>query len=113
MADWADINTACGKAIRVVPTCYRLQRSLPGPLNDARALRLLTVPSTDAGTDLNPWRSEEGRELFQRHHGVEWERMEVFTKEDGSVSSGFAGTFKVIEVTRMETLAVARLRTLF
>lgn len=110
MGDWSDLNAACGSSIRMVPACYRLQRALPGPLNDARSLRSLPVPTTDGGADLNPWKSSEGRALFERHHGVEWQDMENFTSEDGAARACFGAALEVLEVTRMEGLAFVKLR---
>jgi hypothetical protein len=110
MSDWGDVNAACGSAIRVVPACYQLQHALPGALNDARSLRCLPVPSTDGGSDLNPWKSSEGRDLFERHHGVEWRDMENFTSEDGKPKACFGASLEILEVTRMEGLAFVRLR---
>lgn len=113
MADWKDVNEACGCAIMAVPACYRLQRGLPGGLNDARALRLLAVPSVDVEGglgDLNPWKSEEGKALFERHHDMDWSDVAAFTSQDGKVRAAFSGVFEVLEITQMEGLAIASLK---
>jgi len=109
-SDWKDVNEACGKAVRSVPACYRLQRDLPGALNDARSLRFLPVPTTDAGIDLNPWRSEEGRALFAEAHSVEWKCIESLTEKDEKPSWGFTGVFEVVDVRHDEALSFVYLR---
>merc|ERR1712187_52756 len=66
--------------------------------------------STDGGSDLNPWKSSEGRALFERHHGVEWQDMENFTAQDGVPQGCYGAALEILEVTRMEGLALVRLR---
>ncbi|CAE7313612.1 clcC, partial [Symbiodinium microadriaticum] len=60
-ADWQEASAACGKAVRTLPSCYRLQRQLPGALNDARTLRHL----------------EEGQSLFEGRHGIAWNDVQA------------------------------------
>lgn len=108
--DWKDINGACGKAVRAVPACYKLHRELPGALNDARALRYLPIPTTDAGQDVNPWRSSEGRELFEDAHGTQWDDIEALTRQDSSPSVCFSGRCAIEEVEVSSQLASVYMR---
>jgi len=110
MADWADINQACSDALHIVPVCYALQRALPGALNVARTMRFLPAP--DEGDDANPWRSEEGRRLFEKAHGLEWAQVELFTSQDEAVRCCFAGAFVVRRVTTVQCLAIVALDVL-
>jgi len=113
MEDWEDINEACSRAIRIVPVCYALQRTLPGALNAARALRYLQSAAPDEDKDrLNPWRSEEGRCAFVKNHGMEWEQVEMFTNHDGGVQSCFAGAFLVKRVSAVQSLSIVALDAL-
>lgn len=108
--DWRDINHACGNAIRTIPSCYRLQRGLPGALNDARALRYLPVPSDAA--ELDPWKSAEARRIFEEVHAVEWHLIESLTASDGRACAGFSGSFSIVDLTRLEGLTCVYLRAL-
>lgn len=110
--DWKDINVACGKAVRAVPACYKLQRELPGALNDARALRYLPIPTTDAGQDLNPWRSEEGRLLFEQAHGIPWAAIESLSRQDTEPKACVSCRCAVEEITLGTELASVYLRIL-
>ncbi|CAE8685710.1 unnamed protein product [Polarella glacialis] len=112
MSDWEDINAACGNAVRTLPACYRLQRRLPGALNDARALRAATPKTSDPGQDLNPWSSEEGQLLFERHHDVAWADIEALTANDGLAKCCFAGVFAVEKVVQMDGLAIVHISAL-
>mmetsp|Transcript_31841 Transcript_31841/g.105564 ORF Transcript_31841/g.105564 Transcript_31841/m.105564 type:complete len:362 (-) Transcript_31841:434-1519(-) len=110
--DWKDVNRACGNAIRAVPACYRLQRELPGALNDARALRHLPVPTYDGTEDLNPWKSEVGRELFEKAHNIEWETIEALTADDSKPVSCFSGTFEVFDVVPLDSFVSVHLKAI-
>jgi len=110
--DWKDINMACGKAVRAVPACYKLQRELPGALNDARSLRYLNIPTTDAGQDLNPWRSEEGKVLFEQAHGMQWAAIESLSQQDSEPTACFTCRCAVEEITLGTELASVYLRVL-
>merc|ERR1740121_445149 len=111
-ADWRDTNVACGKAVRAVPACYKLQRELPGALNDARALRYLPIPTTDADQDLNPWRSDEGRALFEDAHGTDWELIEALSCQDTEPKFCFCCRCAVEEVKVAGELTSIYLRVL-
>ena len=76
-SEWQALSWVCGKALRQLPGLYRLQRRLPGALNDARALRGASQPSELFS--VNPWCSEEGIKLFESSHGVAWEDMKDST----------------------------------
>jgi len=108
--DWKDINVACGKAVRAVPACYKLQRELPGALNDARSLRYLLIPTTDAGRDLNPWRSEDGKLLFEQAHGIQWTAIEAFSRQDTEPKVCFTCRCAVEEITFGTELASVYLK---
>lgn len=113
MEDWEDINEACSRAIRIVPVCYALQRTLPGALNAARALRYLqSAEPNDDRDHLNPWKSEEGRCAFVKNYGMEWEQVELFTNHDGGVQSCFAGVFLVKKVSAVQSLSIVALDAL-
>jgi len=113
-SDWQDINHACGQAVRASPLCYELQRSLPGALDDARAMRFLPVlgEMPECSADLNPWESKEGQALFEGAHGIEWATIEMLTQKDESPTCAFSGTFAVMEITPMEDMTFVRLQTL-
>eukprot|EP00933_Yihiella_yeosuensis_P062529 TRINITY_DN6549_c0_g1_i1.p1 TRINITY_DN6549_c0_g1~~TRINITY_DN6549_c0_g1_i1.p1 ORF type:complete len:310 (-),score=61.71 TRINITY_DN6549_c0_g1_i1:148-1077(-) len=111
-SDWKDINDACSAAVRILPACYRLQRILPSALDDARALRQIPPAESSELQELNPWHSNEGKELFERRHGVEWSHMEALTSEDGPVRCCFTAALQVIETKRIDDVAMVRLRAL-
>eukprot|EP00438_Fugacium_kawagutii_P016555 Skav213230 [mRNA] locus=scaffold1151:32449:38400:+ [translate_table: standard] len=71
-ADWQDANDGIHLSTRggSLPSCYHLQRLLPGPLNDARALRACAADSDEEMQRLNPWQSQEGQALFESRHGA-------------------------------------------
>eukprot|EP00405_Crypthecodinium_cohnii_P017778 CAMPEP_0206455238 /NCGR_PEP_ID=MMETSP0324_2-20121206/21636_1 /ASSEMBLY_ACC=CAM_ASM_000836 /TAXON_ID=2866 /ORGANISM="Crypthecodinium cohnii, Strain Seligo" /LENGTH=360 /DNA_ID=CAMNT_0053925909 /DNA_START=174 /DNA_END=1253 /DNA_ORIENTATION=+ len=110
--DWRDVNQACGKAVRSLPACYKLQRKLPGALNDARALRFLPMPTVDGGEDLNPWKSEVGKELFERAHNVDWNTIEALTISDSKPSCCFSGKFTITEVVASDEFTSVHLAAL-
>lgn len=103
--DWRDINEACGNAVRCLPACYRLQRRLPGALDDARALRAFMLQErTESEPDLasiNPWTSAEGQDLFESRHGVPWADVQALTAKDGSMDGSVTGVFSVVRVVKM------------
>jgi len=96
-SDWKDINEACGNAVRSVPACYRLQRQLPGALNRARALRHIPLLAFE---DLNPWKSDEGQEVFEHQHNIDWGLIEAVTAKDAKPRLGFSGVFTVADVAK-------------
>jgi hypothetical protein len=108
LADWQDINDACGSAVQMVPRCYKLNRTLPGALNDARSLRAMPP----AEESLSPWLTEEGKELFERHHACSWADIQALTKNDGDVTARFSGAFIVKEVIRMDAIAMVHMTAL-
>jgi len=110
--DLQEINSACGKAVRSLPACYHLQRLLPGPLNDARALRAYQDMDEEMQS-LNPWHSPEGQALFESRHGVSWEDMQALTSNDGSSLSSFHAAFVVKDVVKMPALSIVHLSSLW
>eukprot|EP00930_Biecheleria_cincta_P012291 TRINITY_DN11590_c0_g1_i2.p1 TRINITY_DN11590_c0_g1~~TRINITY_DN11590_c0_g1_i2.p1 ORF type:complete len:371 (+),score=91.18 TRINITY_DN11590_c0_g1_i2:51-1163(+) len=103
--DWKDVNEACGNAVRCLPACYRLQRKLPGALDDARALRAFAQQEhSDSDADLasiNPWTSAEGKELFESRHGVPWAEILALTAKDGPAVGSVTGVFRVVQVAKI------------
>jgi hypothetical protein len=100
MSDWEDVNEACSSALRVVPACYALKRSLPGALNWARASRFLQDGNEDeSGSSApNPWKSEEDKESFERLFEIDWQDISAMTSHDDDVVCCFSGAFMVVDV---------------
>ncbi|CAE7753991.1 clcC [Symbiodinium pilosum] len=111
LEDWQEANAACGKAVRSLPACYRLQRQLPGALNDARALRWLEAED-GPGSSLNPWNTDEGRELFEDRHQVLWSDVKALLAKDGCALGSFSGPLLVLELVHLPALSIAHLQVL-
>lgn len=112
--DWKDINEACSNAVRTLPTCYRLQRALPGALSTARSW--LHIPNAAAHEAANPWNSKEGQDFFEETHNFPWARIEAMTKNEHGVTEEIvgviAGHFQVVEVDEVEGMTLVTLEVL-
>lgn len=113
-SDWQDINEACGNAVRSLPSCYRLQRALPGAVSLARAWRFLADGPQEAGAQSagNPWKSQESREAFEETYSFSWTQMEALCESDQEVLGGFAGRFEIMEVSEVADMALISLQAL-
>jgi hypothetical protein len=113
-SDWQDINDACGKAVRSLPNCYRLQRALPGAISHARAWKFLADGPQEAGaqTGGNPWNSEESQQAFEETYNFSWSQVEAICNSDQEVLGGFAGRFQIMEVSDIEDMTLVTLRAL-
>jgi len=111
-ADWQEASAACGKALRTLPSCYRLQRQLPGALNDARTLRYLEDSFDDACGGLNPWASQEGQCLFEGRHGISWSDVQALLAKDGDVVCSFSGPLLVQQLVHKTAVSIVRMRAL-
>lgn len=99
--DWQDVHEACKGAVRGLPPCYKLQRSLPGALSIARQWKHLPEGPSDelAQAGGNPWRSEESCGAFEEMYKMEWDFVEAVIAHDKQIVSGFSGGFRVVELT--------------
>eukprot|EP00439_Symbiodinium_sp_Y106_P012047 s5424_g1.t2 len=111
-ADWQEASAACGKALRTLPSRYRLQRQLPGALNDARTLRYLEDSFDDACGGLNPLASQEGQCLFEGRHGISWSDVQALLAKDGDVVCSFSGPLLVQQLVHKTAVSIVRMRAL-
>jgi len=113
-SDWQDINEACSNAVRSLPSCYRLQRALPGALSIARAWRHLpNGPEESAHESENPWLSEENQVAFAENYSFPWERIEALCGDDSGVVGVFSGRFQVVEVQDVEGISLVSLEAIY
>jgi len=113
--DWHDVHEVCKGAVRGLPSCYKLQRSLPGALSVARQWKHLPEGPSDEHAKAygNPWQSEESRGAFEDMYKLEWDFVEAVIAQDKQIVSGFSGGFRVVELTDTNGMTLVTLEVIY